>query len=260
MKWQHTIVWFCPASQHKSELFDSKIGLEQHIQREHWNDFTESQLPILIQKCAQPSSDPFAVLTCQNNMAASESMRSCPLSPFSIDNVNTQRQTETPPFNADDPNDGIEKTIRNHIAAHLESIALLSLPEQNDLDNAASDELQSESAKNSSRQGDKDLPEAIFDHNDDVWQTTAPNPNEIISLDLEIQVPPVSELEDWDYFYTQSRQKVVFPEPYQDPVLKGFVEEARDREMAKLRLSLIPMIRVYDDQGLEVPEKNWIQI
>lgn len=260
MKWQHTIVWFCPASQHKSQLFYSKIGLEQHMRREHLNDFNETQLPILVQKCAQPLSDPFAALTRQNNEAASASMRSCPLCPFSIDNVNTQPQTDPSLLGADDPTEGIDKTIRNHVAAHLESIALLSLPEQNDLENAASNELQSESAKNSSRQEDKDLLPAIFDE-DDLLPGIF-DEDDLLLEDFEqrlsFQQTPDSEIEDWDYVYTQSRHQTSFLEPYQDPVLKGFVEEARYREMIKTRLSSIPTIRVHDDQGTEVAEEKWV--
>ena len=254
MKWQHTIVWFCPASQHKSQLFYSKIELEQHMRREHLNNFNESQLPILVQKCAQPMSDPFATLTHQNNETSSANMRSCPLCPFSIDNVDTQPQTDLSLLGANDPTDGIDKTIRNHVAAHLESIALLSLPKQNDLENAASNELQSESAKNSSRQEDKDLLPAIFGDDDLLPE------NNVLGFEntFPFEQPPDSEVEDWDYVYSQSRRQTGFLEPYQDLVLKGFVEEARYREMVKTRLSSIPTIRVHDDQGVEVAEQKWV--
>lgn len=251
MKWQHTIVWFCPASQHKSELFNSDIGLEQHMRREHSKDFTESQLPILVQKCAQPSSDPFTALASQNDEVRSENMRSCPLCPFSVEKANAQPETDPSLLGADDPTDIIDKLIRNHVAAHLESIALLSLPEQNDLENAASNELQSESAKNDSRQEDNNLPPAVFDDDDDDL------PPETYYFRPAIQVLPDTDVEDWEYVYSRSRQRTVFPEPYQDPVLKGFVEEARYREMLKSRLSSIPTIRVYDIQGLEVSEQYW---
>ena len=224
------------------------------MRREHLNDFNETQLPILVQKSAKPLSDPFAALTRQRNEAASANMRSCPLCPFSIDNVNTQPQTDLSLLGADDPTEGVDKTIRNHVAAHLESIALLSLPEQNDLENAASNELQSESAKNSSRQEDRDLLPAIFDDDDLLLENT--------DLGLEktssFGQPPDSDIEDWDYVYAQSRQQTVFLEPYEDPVLKGFVEEARYREMIKTRLSSIPTIRVHDDQGIEVAEQKWV--
>ena len=255
MKWQHTIVWSCPTAQQRSELLNSQDDFESHMREEHAHEFTESQLPMLLQKCAQPSADPFTVLSLQSDNHESENTQICPPCPFSTQSSNTRSQGDSSLLGAEIFMDGIDKTIRNHVAAHLESIALLSLPEQNDVENAASNELQSESAKHSSRQDDDDLPAAIFDDN----PFTRPIIDPALS-DLAIHVPPDSEPEYWsDYVSLEWHKRSDDLVPGEDPTLQGFVERARYIQMMELRQKLVlPLIVVNDPDGLEVAEYKWM--
>lgn len=151
--------------------------------------------------------------------------------------------------------DEIGKTIRNHVAAHLESIAPLSLPELDDLDNAASNELQSQSAKSSSRQDDQDLPAAIFD------DRSIDRPDLLLGDNLtgEPVWTDISDGEDcWDYVFAHSRRRSDYPDLAHDPALKGFVEQARRMEIMRLRQrSKIPIIVVHDPDGLELAPQEW---
>jgi hypothetical protein len=79
----------------------------------------------------------------------------CPLCPFSIEKPKSGEHNVRS-YDIGSMHDGW-KVMRDHIAAHLESIALLSLPEQEEIENAASDDVQSQSARDSSRHEDQDL-------------------------------------------------------------------------------------------------------
>ena len=161
MKWQHTIVWSCQACSHKSAVFDSKTELEQHMNKEHHNTFTKSQLPMLIQKSAHPASDLFSILTARRNHdAASSGLRyECPLCDFLVEKAGDQNHLDSTLHGAELPINQASKIIQNHIAAHLESIALLSLPEQDVPDEDFSMERESEMTRNSIR---KDNPEPLL--------------------------------------------------------------------------------------------------
>lgn len=256
MKWQHTMVWSCQASRHKSELFDSKERFELHMRQEHKDDFAESQLEMLIQKSAHPASDLFSILARQSIDNISENWQQCPLCPFSSENANARSNQEPSLLGADLLPDEGDKIIRNHIAAHLESIALLSLPEQNDLDNAASNELQSQSAKNSSREDDENLPAAVFD--DPViliedHEANLESEQYQDSLRAQGQPPVTVEWEDWEYIFSQFLKRDSYPEPEEDPTLRGFFERARQIQIMLMRQnSKIPVLVVSNPDGLEV--------
>ncbi|KAL8933370.1 MAG: hypothetical protein Q9216_006397 [Gyalolechia sp. 2 TL-2023] len=160
------------------------------------------------------------------------------------------------------------KQMRDHIAAHLKSIALLSLPEQEELDNAASDEAQSEGVKRSSsscREGDQDwepLPSTSDDwyqHNTYRW---AEKPVfmglKYANKDYVREIPPSSEDEDWPFIMSKFRALDSSFDPRQDPVLSPFVERARRIQMQEVPTrDGIPIIVIHDPEGLEVPEAQW---
>lgn len=160
------------------------------------------------------------------------------------------------------------KEMQHDIAAHLESIALLSLPEQKEVDNAASDEVQSESAKISRPSEDQDqeslfLTSDVWDEHNlarkkeyDVESINGALPLEIIERLLD--PIPMTENEDWSYVKSTTRPRALHLDPGQDPVLLLFVERARRIQTLELQKRLgIPLIVISDPSGLEVPEEQW---
>lgn len=142
------------------------------------------------------------------------------------------------------------------MAAHMEFPALLSLPAKEELDNATSDEVQSEQAKNSSCGDDNEpLPLSAEDWNEhntlpevtNVWISTIP-------LILEQWI-----LEAWTEVTSAIHPpRVILADPGQDLVLLPFVERYRQIQTLQLQKRLgIPLLVVTDPEGLEVPDKKW---
>ena len=234
------------------------------MRKEHSKDFSTAQLALLVEKSAQPAVDPLTVITRSDEFEPGK--RSiCPLCPFSVDTMHISEPNTLVP-DARSLVDG-SKEMRDHIAAHLESIALLSLPEQEDLDNAASDEVQSESARISSRGEDQDQ-EALF-LTSDAWEEHNLAVRLKLGLDvIEIGVErdildqehdiPETAYEDWIHITSTIHPRAPHLDPGQDPVLIPFVERARRIQMMELQKRLgIPLIVVSDPDGLDVSEKQW---
>lgn len=253
MKWQHTIVWSCPAFDHKSTLFDSKDEFEQHMNQEHFATFTESQLPLLVQKSAHPASDTFSVLTARNNPAAAQSRYECPLCDFFVEKPDDQNNSDSALLGAEIPTNNPAKVIQHHIAAHLESIALLSLPEQDNLDDDFSIARDSEGTKkNSTRQDDRDdlllepVPEGfspIMDPDyDDILAELAP---ETLAGIIE---------ETWAIIFTSlGLRRANQLEPAQDVTLRGFVERARYIQMISTwKNAAVPILIIFDPEGIQI--------
>lgn len=153
MKWQHTLVWSCQAPRHTHLKFGTSVECEAHMRLEHIQEISSAQVALLVEKSAQPAADPLEVLL-RVGEAGPQARSVCPLCPSAVENIRVPDPKALVP-DASTPIDGM-KQMRDHIAAYLESIALLSLPERAELDNAASDEVQSESAARSSHGTDQD--------------------------------------------------------------------------------------------------------
>ena len=253
MKWQHTITWSCQASSHRSILFDSKIEFEQHMKQKHCDTFTESQLPLLIQKCAHPAPDTFRILTTRTNTVASGSRYECPLCAFFVEKSDGQNNPNVALLGAELPVNEAAKTIENHIAAHLESIALLSLPEQDGLDDGFSIARDSEDTKRSS---------TLWN----VQETSSQNSEEeqdLSAMDLGLEEIPsegdpesLPETADgtWAYIFASlGLRKTSHFDPAHDVNLRGFVERARHLQMISYwTTAAVPILIIYDPEGIEI--------
>lgn len=258
MQWQHDLAWSCQEPRHAHLRFNTSGKFEAHMQQEHSEDFSAAQLALLVKKSAHPAADPLAKLIRSKSVDAQERCM-CPFCEFAVEGGRVPDPLGLVP----DASVGIDgmKQMRHHIAGHLESIALLSLPERDEIDNAASNELQSESAKVSSRGADPDR-QAL-------WQTSdAWNEYNLIRWNEEalLENPeymrdsmPLGEDEDWAFYYTaKALAHTPSHNPGQDPVLLPFVERARRVQMLELQRRLgIPLLVVTDPSGLEVPEGEW---
>ncbi|KAL8732799.1 MAG: hypothetical protein Q9181_003826 [Wetmoreana brouardii] len=153
MRWQRTLVWSCQAPRHTHLKFETSAECEAHMRQEHIQEISSAQIALLVEKSAQPAADPLEKHLREDETGPQE--RSvCPLCSFAVENARISEPHGLVP-DASAPINGMKK-MRDHIAAHLESIAFLSLPEQDELDDAASDEVQSENTKRSSRGADQD--------------------------------------------------------------------------------------------------------
>ncbi|KAL8707449.1 MAG: hypothetical protein Q9220_007537 [cf. Caloplaca sp. 1 TL-2023] len=263
MKWQHTLIWSCQAPSHGHLRFDNSEQCEAHMKSEHRQDMSMEQLALLVEKSAHPADDPFEAIV-RYDKVASEERSVCPLCPWAVlkDQVHDSSKLEADPGEL---GDGM-KQMRDHIAAHLESIALLSLPEQENIEDAASNEVQSQTARDSSRQNDSDE-ESLF-HTSDAWNAHKAVRSQIEYLTNVTQeffkqpgyvpesIPPLGEEEDWSFYIPKASTQPL--DPGQDPVLLPFVEEARRRQVLEMQKRLgIPIIVISDTDGLEIPEAKW---
>ncbi|KAL4916459.1 hypothetical protein BDW62DRAFT_202613 [Aspergillus aurantiobrunneus] len=102
MQWGHSTRYSCQVPGHEDIFFQTQAGLEQHLAGEHAEQLPSGELSGLVKNGLRPAPDVFAFLAGCLNMGQ------------------------------DRPSQGME--IRQHIASHLERIALLSLPERDDFD------------------------------------------------------------------------------------------------------------------------------
>ncbi len=112
MQWEHTLQWHCNARGHSLQTFGKEQDFENHMRTSHAGTFSESQLPILRRRSAQPAPETFLT---------------CPLCSY----VPAESSTESNHGKA-------SRDLPNHLAAHLQSIALVSLPWRDDLEEVAS--------------------------------------------------------------------------------------------------------------------------
>ncbi|KAL8668600.1 MAG: hypothetical protein Q9168_006777 [Polycauliona sp. 1 TL-2023] len=176
--------------------FDTSEECEMHMRREHSDDISIDQLAMLVEKSAHPAADPLDVLVrCEETGSGDRSV--CPLCPFATDNTRVPEPLSLVPEASASADTG--KVMRDHIAEHLESIALLSLPEQ-EVDDAASDEVQSESARKSSHGEQQDL-EPLPLLTSDEWDTynRAMAQSELENFDKVLDAIPPSKDIDWTF-------------------------------------------------------------
>ena len=134
------------------------------MHQQHWREFSESQLPFLVHKSARPSPDTFAAFSGARESigAPKDSTSLCPLCPFSADGHDMPPQSTSLVLGNSINGDRKFKIIMNHIASHMESIALLSLPAAADgIGSGVSDNLRSQSEADIERD-EQDLPPAVF--------------------------------------------------------------------------------------------------
>ncbi|KAF7904376.1 hypothetical protein EAF00_001710 [Botryotinia globosa] len=249
MQWQHAVVWCCQVPGHESTVYRSEEEFKHHLREEHKNAFNETQLSMIVKKASQPVSDLFgsSALAANGNDNESHTVGACPLCPFSVD---------IPEHNALPDNLEVEKAslpvskeLCDHIAAHMEAIALLSLPERDDLEDANTNERQSENTYQSLDRDTIDLPPiaSIIGNDDDeispdhAHHSIGPTSSEFTSRG------------DWNYILEDKQVKLRQDrEPARDPTLQNFVRRARRDEMfRRWKIDRIPPIVLYDPDGIE---------
>ncbi|KAM0154324.1 hypothetical protein ACHAQE_000828 [Botrytis cinerea] len=249
MQWQHAVVWCCQVPGHESTVYRSEEEFKHHLREEHKNAFNEAQLSMIVKKASQPVSDLFGscALASKGNENESHTAGACPLCPFSVDIPEHNPSTNN--LEVAEASLTSSKKLRDHIASHMEAIALLSLPERDDLDDANTNERQSEHTYHSLDQDAVDLPliASIVENDDD----------EISPDHAQHSIEPTSSeytsRGDWNYILEDKRVKLRQDlEPVQDLTLQEFVKRARREEMfRRWKIDRIPPIVLHTPDGIE---------
>jgi len=112
MQWEHTLQWRCNARGHPPQTFRREQDFEDHMRLSHAGTFSEPQLPLLKRRSAQPAPETFF---------------SCPLCGYLPSECSEELG-----------NGKKSEDLPNHVAAHLQDIALVSLPWRGDLEEIVS--------------------------------------------------------------------------------------------------------------------------
>jgi hypothetical protein len=119
MQRQHTTVWSCLFGGHENIVKDTREELEDHLRSAHGDTISGQQLQTLVQSCARPHPDTFAVLHFDSQGASQAGVANKCL----ICGEDFANKESTVPRN-----------IQDHYLEHLETLALLALPDREDVD------------------------------------------------------------------------------------------------------------------------------
>lgn len=193
MQWQHDVVYACQAVGHEHNVFPSAEDLGAHILQDHPGAFNESQLPSLIKRSALPASNTFTNLNISYSVAESR----CLL----CKNFDGGEGAN----GADDA--GPEQRMQSHILEHLEALALLALPGDDDSEGVISNiRHSSRDINTTSREEIDSLPLNSFEDTG----ARAPDDDSVPDDDTSGG--------SWAAVFGDSRHSK-FPEPENDPVL-----------------------------------------
>lgn len=131
MAYQHTKVWSCQAEGHEDQFFQSADALISHLQGDHTSEIIPEQISFMVDKCTKPAPDVFAALASRSQQ--SNILLACPF----CEEDETRVEVVGDSVGASFPKNSY-KRIRDHICGHLETLALLSLPEREDVDRTGS--------------------------------------------------------------------------------------------------------------------------
>jgi serine/threonine protein kinase len=210
MQWQHTIVWNCQALGHEEAIFNTEHEFQNHIRSSHPGSFTESQLLQLTQQAALPAPNVFAMLAISfaNGDSLTATANACPIC------HKFQVVSSSAVGNIEEPASAHQQQLQHHILEHLETIALLSLPDKEYVGLAESNVRQSSHDKLSIIMKWATLPSLSFD--DDHSTRTA------AAQIIDDELPHFEDLdyeESWDMVLQEVKPN--FPEPDKDSLLQG---------------------------------------
>lgn len=219
MAWQHTITWPCQVLGHDDQLFRSPEDLRHHILACHSSEIPFEQIPFVLEKCAKPAPDVFVALAAHFHNEPTEELSACPFCDESETRIGTVEPEEIVYLP-----DQSYKFVRDHIASHLESIALLSLPERDDLDATVSHAHALSKGYPAGEDSRSTLSSMSSPH-------AAESEVDEQAADLEDNIPPdCPSRHDWSFIYNSSCGALnIFPPPEKDETLLEFEKAAREK-------------------------------
>lgn len=226
----HTSAWCCEVPGHEQEVFDSPDEFESHLKEHHTGLFTEKQLLILIERGERIVDDPFIQLGFEYDNSYSfetEQRHVCPLCWEYSDGPQ-----EDHPSRSHSRNQPAED-IYQHILAHLESWALLSLPDSVNVDDIQSSLLR-ESQESVARSRTtlasykRNLPNQGWEDSIDESTLVGQDSKEIDSSSqsnlgedflIGAEPPELESEEPWDFYYNDQNTQIRVPDPDEDSLL-----------------------------------------
>lgn len=217
MAWRHTEIWSCQVPGHGEYIFNSSADFMQHLREHHPCEVPEQQFSSISEMCIEPAPDTLAVLA--SELASELSYDSPPVvptaCPFCDESGVRIEDTSLGKF-ARFP-EGASEKLREHIAGHLESLALYSLPERDELGRSSfnmrlmtgwsTDVKSDDRVASSLSQEDPGESDLVTD-----FITDNP-PDQIYSPEL------LPSAEDWDFMLSQDTKHYSINE---DATLKAF--------------------------------------
>jgi hypothetical protein len=152
----HTIQWSCTAPGHSPCVMSTGKGFEDHMRSVHSGTFTESQLPWLEKRSRGQASTIFTFcLLCEHVPSEGDLQKESVLRGLNLERDYDRRRL-------------LSECLAKHIATHLDSVSLISLPWQdNDAEGALTEKSASGEAEQGTRKSDNEESELSFDDNDD---------------------------------------------------------------------------------------------
>lgn len=217
MEFEHTRQWRCTSQEHPPRAFEKEEDFEVHMRLDHQGSFTEVQISRLKYLNAAPSPVTFETCPLCNLDSSSDLKQSGSLAPLSGFAALQKKKTAS-------------DQLANHIAAHLQSVAVRSLPWLDDGEDDATSAL-SASQKRRGSATSSDADDVTLEFDDEV-------PVKIIADDSIITNPLPSDIHDeWSFL-----------PPYEysghdsDPTLQAFLQAlyTSDSDVYRLGRSTLP--------------------
>ncbi|OCL12400.1 hypothetical protein AOQ84DRAFT_437031 [Glonium stellatum] len=168
MQWEHSRQWRCTSQEHPPRIFDKEEDFDIHMKLDHQGSFTEVQISTLKHLNAIPSPITF---------------NTCPLCNFRPSS-DLEQSDSLPQLSGFAAQQKKKKTasdeLANHIAAHLQSVAVRSLPWLDDGADDASSAL-SASRKRRGSTISSGNEEVILEFDDEAPANTPPDESLIIN-------------------------------------------------------------------------------
>jgi hypothetical protein len=208
-EFQENIVrWICKAAKHKSETFYSEGDFERHMREQHSKAFTESQLPVLIKRSGAPAAKMFTRCPLCSWFPEDKS-RDKNYSTSAQDLFETNPSSEPETEEARELREVVERIeLERHIAAHLQYIALMSLPEE--VLSSSKDSIKSTSSSSSSSAVSDESDQNVTQSDIDYLQNPANVSEEEIALGFN-SVDETALVPEWNRVYYKLAEKNELP-------------------------------------------------
>jgi hypothetical protein len=210
----HTTRWVCTRPEHRSSCtLPSEEAFEKHMRENHQGTFTDAQLPLLKSRGRIPASSTFS---------------QCPLCGWKPTDSEMKKQILSMGWD-ELPSDEVDRlaseSITRHLAAHLEALAVWSLPWEDVPEGAQSEVAESQHAQEGSEDNalanvpmHKSLSTLSFLATEEEGLVSSPEHLEQIT---EPSVPPdVLYDEDWSFL-----QRETYSGHDRDPVLQTLLRK-----------------------------------
>jgi hypothetical protein len=212
----HSIDWCCNVAGHDAVVFRQESEYEEHMQTAHKGSFTAVQLQTLKETSMRPAASPFDTCPLCHEGTQMDSRTSVPTLSSGNDPLRNQSMTTS-------------RLLQDHIAHHLQFLALYCLAPQDELDeNISSDEPSLRRANSSTIDDASDSASFVTTARPDNEEpTVASFPVEYENFLEDHRTPPEVEPGDTNYWSFVYQELAPYPDVAVDPKLQTFVRRLK---------------------------------